>query len=583
MNARQDDKDLLERKADSLDSPSSGIYVPEAAGILPLDSDPPSDAHPPSVVDFAITAKLKNTREQREIVGPVVQFLVSAGWKLPQMEFGRREWRVPKTPSEATKRERGHSFEGFPCDIAIFDSPERQGNPQHLLAIIEAKTPDEEAGVSQLETYMGLEPYARLGIWVNNADPSSPAVFVYRKRGGGFVRHHRLLEDIPRPGEPMDEEHKRLTFQDLTVPSALAIKRTFEDLLDRVVVEDSNVTRREEQLDQLCNLLLLKLHSDKRASLMTKEPPIFRPQESPTRTAEAIRSEFLKFINLYPGTFTTAQDRDLRLSNATIHNCVERLYPYRLIDVGVSALALGFQVLRAGALRQEEGQYFTPQPVIEAGVRLLDIDFDDLVIDPACGTGGFLVDALLEMQRKHPDREGELSRWAQVSLHGIDKDSIGVKLTKAIMQIAGDGSANCFRGDSVRTHLWNAEYPHLSSPTFADGRFSVVVTNPPFGKNLKVSADDARLSKLDIAMKENGEYRELEIGLLFLQRAHQLLRLGGRVGIILPETYFFSRGYRFIFDWIKPRLRPKIVVNVPMEAFEFCRAKTNFYVFEKIG
>ncbi len=198
--------------------------------------------------------------------------------------------------------------------------------------------------------------------------------------------------------------------------------------------------------------------------------------------------------------------------------------------------------------------------------------------------GGFLVSALLEMQRKYPGAESEISRWAQTNLHGIDKDSIGVKLTKATMQIAGDGSAHCVKGDSVRTNLWPSEYPHLNSGSFADGRFDVVVTNPPFGKNLKVSAEDARLAGLDIAQKDNGEYRDLEIGLLFLQRAHRLLKTGGRVGIILPETYFFSSQYRFLFDWLKGRLRPKVVANVPMEAFQkFCRAKTNFYVFEKVG
>ncbi len=250
----------------------------------------------------------------------------------------------------------------------------------------------------------------------------------------------------------------------------------------------------------------------------------------------------------------------MRLSDVTIHGCVERLAPYRLIDVGVATIAFAFQVLRAAALRQGEGQYFTPQPVIEAGIRLLRIRPTDLVIDPACGTGGFLVEALLDMQHRYPGSDADLSRWAQTHLYGIDKDSIGVKLTKAIMQIAGDGSAHVARGDSIRTHLWATQYPHLGHPGYGDGRFSVVVTNPPFGKNLKVSAADARLAGLDIAERK-GEYQELGIGLHFLQRAHRLLQMGGRVGIVLPETYFFSPDYRFLFDWLRPRLRPTVVVK----------------------
>jgi type I restriction enzyme M protein len=99
-----------------------------------------------------------------------------------------------------------------------------------------------------------------------------------------------------------------------------------------------------------------------------------------------------------------------------------------------------------------------------------------------------------------------------------------------------------------------------------------------------VRAEDSRLAGYDIAKCGGESYDDLEIGLIFLQRAHQLLKKGGRLGIILPETYFFSSNYTFIFDWMRDRLRPLVVANIPMEAFQgFCRAKTNFYVFEKIG
>src|SRR6266487_4251473 len=143
---------------------------PDSAAIVPPSISSTATSTP--VIDPTITTKLKNTREQREVVGPLVQYLVSLNWKLEQMEFGKREWRVPKSPSEATKRERGNSFDGFPVCVAIFDSPERRGDMRHLLIIIETKTPDEPAGVDQLETYLSREPYVKVGVWVNVADPS---------------------------------------------------------------------------------------------------------------------------------------------------------------------------------------------------------------------------------------------------------------------------------------------------------------------------------------------------------------------------------------------------------------------------
>jgi len=540
----------------------------------------------PNGSDNSISSKLKGTKEQHDVVGPLVEFLVSKkGWDEKQIIFGKNEWRVPKTPSEQTKREKQQSFSGFPVDIAIFDSPENLGDPRHLIVLIECKQPTEEAGVSQLESYFVGEPHARLGIWINNPNPSAQAAFIYRRSDGSMLLKRRSVNDLPSPGDQIKPDAQQISLKDLIPPTEGIFRKIVEDLLDKVVVSDSNVTRREDQLDQLCNILLLKLEADKQAKAAPSESLFFRPFESHAKTAKTIKDRFRNFVDLYPDTFVTEQDKTLRFNDDTIFSCVEALSGLRLIDLGVSTVSVAFQVLRSEALKQGEGQYFTPQAVISAGVRLLNISWEDIVIDPACGTGGFLVEALLEMQRKYNKiSTGELSRWAQTHIFGIEKDAIGLKLTKAIMQIAGDGSAHCARGDSVRTSKWAKDFPHLASGTFKDGRFSVVVTNPPFGQNLKVSANDSRLSRLDIAKIENDNFQDLEIGLVFLQRAHQLLKMGGRVGIVLPETYFFSNNYSFIFEWLKPRFQPIVVANVPMEAFQgFCRAKTNFYVLKKIG
>ncbi|HWK81568.1 MAG TPA: hypothetical protein VNP95_12405, partial [Thermomicrobiales bacterium] len=65
---------------------------------------------------------------------------------------------------------------------------------------------------------------------------------------------------------------------------------------------------------------------------------------------------------------------------------------------------------------------------------------------------------------------------------------------------------------------------------------------------------------------------------------HRLLQVGGRVGIILPETYLFSKKYRWLESWLAGRFELRGMMNIAMEAFEeFCRAKTNFYIFEKVG
>ena len=98
-----------------------------------------------------VSALLKDIPEQQKVTGPLVEYLRSIGWHLDQMVFGKKEWRVPKSPSEATKREKGRAYAGFPVDIAVFDSVETVNDPAHILFLIECKQPDEKAGVAQME------------------------------------------------------------------------------------------------------------------------------------------------------------------------------------------------------------------------------------------------------------------------------------------------------------------------------------------------------------------------------------------------------------------------------------------------
>jgi type I restriction enzyme M protein len=525
---------------------------------------------------------LKEGPEQQLVVGPIVEQLVNTGWDWKQIIFGKNEWKIPKTPSEASKRERRTVFDYYPVDIAVFDSVENVGDYRHLLFIIECKQPDIDVGLQQLETYLGLEPHAKLGIWVNNADISAMALFVYKDVKGLNYPKRRSVKDIPSFGAAISPETVKLTFNDLIIPSKDTLHKTFSELLDAVVAQDGNVTRREEQLDQLCNLILLKLDSDKQGKIDQDFEVYFRQFATATGTAKYIKEKFEIFIEVYPDIFVTQSDQEIRFDDATIHDIVGRISRFNFIDIGADTVSIAFQVLRSAALKQEEGQYFTPKQVIQAAIKLMNLTLDDIIIDPACGTGGFLIQCLVELKDRYPEKEKEISRWAQLHIYGIDKDAIGIKLTKAIMQILGDGSAHCVRGDSVLTYSWKSKYTHLLTNSFKDGRFTKVFTNPPFGAPLKVKYSDAKKAGLSIAdYIEKG--KDIELGLAMFNRCCDLLKPEGKMCIVLPETYFFSPSYKYVREWVKERLKPICVANVPMDAFQgFCRAKTNLYIFEKL-
>ena len=171
-------------------------------------------------VEKLIEEKLKDTKEQKTVVGPLVSYLVNQGWELEQIVFGKSEWQVPQTPSQATLREKGQSFEGFPVDIAVFDDPSHRGDPKHLLFMFECKQPTEEAGVDQLGMYFTGEPYSSLGIWINDPTPSARSVFLFRGSDGRPLRKVRQVAHLPRPGEPIQPEAQRLCFSDLVTPQS---------------------------------------------------------------------------------------------------------------------------------------------------------------------------------------------------------------------------------------------------------------------------------------------------------------------------------------------------------------------------
>ena len=495
-----------------------------------------------------------------------------------------------KTPSDASKREAGARFEGFPVDVAIFDEPSNIGEYEHLILIIETKSPTKNVGINQLEIYLGLEPHVRLGIWTNGNDRA----FVYRAADGSFVVQRK--GNLPKPSDSLIlAAPKKLVWDDLIPTSTNQLRRIFNRLLDIVVARDTKSTRRDDQLNHLCNLLLVKLESDINAKISPKDPVIFQVWKSEAETAKKIKILFNSMRLTHSDLFSSDADKSIYLDDHTISLAAYDLSALKLLDVPINVISEAFQVFRTASLKSEEGQYYTPYPVIRSAVRFMEICPNDKIMDPACGTGGFLLESYRRLRECYPAMpDSDAKGWAQRHIYGIDKDRINVKLTKEIMLIIGDGSTHTYLGDSLRSNLWARHFPDLVTAA-ADESFTCILTNPPFGKNLKISAADGRLAGYEICRKpkkrknnttefEKTIYEDREIGLVFLERCYRLLVPKGRLGIILPETYMFSSSYAWLQSWLKERLVLRGMLNIPMEAFQgFCRAKTNFYVSEKLS
>lgn len=421
---------------------------------------------------------------------PLVDQLIGLGWSEGQLQY-EPEWLVPKNPSQASKREAGQRYDGFPVDVVLFDTDATAGDWEHVLAIFELKAPTIEAGKSQLEIYLGLEPRARFGFWTNG----SMTLGLYRRADGKFKEVGDCL--LPTPTDNLSEAaEKPLIWSDLKELDVKTLRSKLDRLLGTVVAGDSKSTRSDERLNQLCNMLLLKLESDKTGKFEPDRPLQFQVLESEDRTASQVQTSFSTFRATHGALFEGETNQGVRLDAHTIHQVVYELSRMKLMDTPIEVVSQAFQVFRAANLKSGEGQYFTPSQIVRAAVEFLDIAYDDKVIDPACGTGGFLLETFKVLKAKYPDLpDADLRTWAHTRLYGVDKDDINVKLTKAIMAILGDGSANVHAGDSLRAYRWERDYPSLTQ-ALKDDSFTCVITNPPLWR--EIEGHGARLAQIGI-------------------------------------------------------------------------------------
>ena len=527
----------------------------------------------------------------------IIKKLLELGWTEEQMQW-KPEWKIPNAPNDLTKRDRGqkYNFCGR-SDLALFGDGSKQ--PHALQVLFEMKEPTIDKGKTQLMRYLQSEPTCRMGIWTNG----TAVLAIYKSHTMDWVE----VKDasLPSPTDELTAPPAELpTWDKLQNPTEVQLSASMSRLIDIIVIEDPISTRREDQLREILHVLLVKLDSDAYASSKKDEPLKFRVYGD---TATMVEATAKKMRELYKKYYVTQKNRifneddteDIKLSNESIFKIVDTIAPWKILGQNVDLVSKAMQVLRTESVKGGEGQYHTPLQIIRRCVVAMEITSSDKVIDPACGSGGFIIETLNQIQtNEFPDEKDtwHLVKFANDKLYCVDKDALSVKMTRAMMVALRDGSTHVMKGDSVRTHRWKDECPLLEKSLGGDGEgnigpsFSVVMTNPPFGQNLKVSETDCRLSKYSISRAAakvksgNKEYTSLEIGLIFIEVAHRLLVKGGRLGIILPETYFFSKSYRWLPGWLEGRLAIRGIFNIPMPAFqEFCRAKTNFYIFEKVG
>lgn len=517
------------------------------------------------IYDFISGQEVKATPEEIEAVQVFSKQLVE-DYNYPKNCIQTRpQFRVKVRPSD-TKKE-------YPVDIVVFKNNKKQEDDAYI--IVECKKKNRKDGKSQLQDYLRFSK-AFLGVWFNGEE----RLFLRKIEKDGRIEFSEI-PNIPLYGQRIEDIGK---FKRKDLKPTHNLKSTFKAIRNHLAANTVGATRDEVLAQQLINIIFCKIYDER----FTEQNEIvtFRAgvSEEPSQIKTRILDLFEKVKRKYKEVLDVSDT--ITLDANSVAYVVGELQNYCLIEAERDIIADAFETFIGHALKGGQGQFFTPRNVVKMMVDILDPDDEDLIIDPACGSGGFLIEALRHVWRKL-DADGEKYHWNKINLQeekmevalnkirGIDKDYFLSKVAKAYMAIIGDGKSGIFCEDSLeKPENWQ-EKTRLKVDL---GKFSILLTNPPFGSKIPVRGED-KLKQFEFGYKWKYDKKvnkwakttklkeQEEPQVLFIERCLALLKDGGRMAMVLPSGILGNERETYLRQYIQEKGNLFAIVELPFETF----------------
>ncbi|MDW7973534.1 MAG: N-6 DNA methylase, partial [Thermodesulfovibrio sp.] len=409
--------------------------------------------------------------------------------------------------------------------------------------IFEIKRPKRTAGLEQLKSYCNAEG-APIGVWSNGNE----IIRLHREEPNIFVEIPRIPKATETLRDVLTERWtlKWLEDHDELKQGKTTLKKILLDL-EELVLGNAGV----DPFEEIFKLIYAKLYDE----WMGINNPHYNLEfyvgdRTPEQVKNAISNLLEGAKREWPGVFELTDKIELR--NDHLKVCVSFLEKIKLFNSNLRIIDEAFEYLIPQVSKKKEGQFFTPRPVEDMIVLMLNPKSNEFVIDPACGSAGFLLHSVMHVAggiisgRPLPE---PAKNFAQNKIYGIDFSKKAVKIAKAINLIVGDGKAHIFKDNSLAPHTWDDQtkvglrerllrFPNdpqkdkENQDKFLYFDFDVLMTNPPFAGTVK-ERDILRLYKL---AEKNGRWvNKIGRHILFLERCLQFLKPGGRMAIVLPQ------------------------------------------------
>lgn len=330
---------------------------------------------------------------------------------------------------------------------------------------------------------------------------------------------------------------------------------------------------------ELCKIVFVKIH-DEMEPRKNGEPYQFqiKTHEPPHILAGRIKTLYAAHRDDDPEVFS----EEIRVADRTLSLVVRHLEAVNLNKTDLDIKGQAFQKFMSAYFKGNAGQYYTPPPLVRFAVQMIRPTSRDKVIDPACGSGGFLLAALDAVRDEAgeyhaADTQEHFRHWhdfAEKRLFGIEINDEIARVAKMNMIIHDDGHTNVIGEDALEA--LSVIQARSKNSAFAEGGFDLVLTNPPFGGTVSLS-EHPYLASYELGSVGEGAKRKPRNNQntenLFLERIAQLLRpKTGRAAIVVPDGILTNATSQYVRDYLLAHFQVQAVVSLPQFAFAYYKA-----------
>jgi len=362
----------------------------------------------------------------------------------------------------------------------------------------------------------------------------------------------------------MGRRNKTDIRQKLLIREVATPKQVFRSLRNYLAGQFIGATRDDVLLDEVLKCLFCKLY------LETGRGGDQRKNESDSfATAEFYRSIFARVRSDFPEIYESGTE--LLLDPQTLAHVVTSL-DFSLVDAKSDPIGDAFEVFAGAESRGRNGQFFTPSNATELLVRAIGPKPSDLIIDPACGAGGFLA-TVVRFYRESAASSADILKGV-ANIWGVEKDEYLSKLARLHVALLSGGHPKVRCGDSL-AKIDEQERP-LDLP---EEGFDVVVTNPPFGTKI-VAASPRVLGGFELGRRwrfdkaadrwqaTNELMTQVPPQVLFIEQCLRFAKPKGRLGLVVPESILSNKSYRYVVEYLRGKAAINAVIGMPESLFK---------------